>query len=179
MLERLNFHPTWRNWIKGCLSSASANVLVNGSPSGEFYLEKGLRQGDPLPPFLFLIVAEGLQSLTDRAVTRKLIHPVEIGREKVKISHLQYADDTIFILDKKEENAEAVRHLLKLFQFMSGLKVNFGKSCLVGIGVDDATTERWAAKLQCEVGSVPFKFLGIKVGGKLKSVVDSFILYYT
>ncbi|XP_057790730.1 uncharacterized protein LOC131007831 [Salvia miltiorrhiza] len=133
MLQQFNFAPTWRKWIRGCLSSASANVLVNGSPSGEFDLERGLRQGDPLSPFLFLIVAEGLHALIEGATVRGLIQPAE---------------------------------------FMSGLAVNFNKSSLMGVGVEEAQLERLALDLNCKVGSFPFKYLGIKVGGRLKSVVD-------
>ncbi|XP_057810311.1 uncharacterized protein LOC131024792 [Salvia miltiorrhiza] len=138
MMELLNFDPQWRKWINGCLSSASANVLVNGSPSGEFSMERGLRQGDPMSPFLFLIAAEGLHSLIQKATSKQLLFPAEVGSENVLISHLQYADDTIFILNGSERNAAVVKNILHLFQFVSGLKVNYEKSNLIGVGVEEA-----------------------------------------
>jgi len=57
--ERFCFNSKWIKWIKGCLISLSLLVLVNGNPTSEFIFDKGLRQGDPLPPFLFFIVVEG------------------------------------------------------------------------------------------------------------------------
>lgn len=60
MMKGLKFGETWRKWIRACVESASASVLVNGSPCAEFRLRRGLRQGDPILPFLYLIVAEGL-----------------------------------------------------------------------------------------------------------------------
>ena len=60
ILNRFGFGEAWRTWIKGCLMSSSASILVNGSPTQEFYFEKGLRQVDPLFPFLFLLVMEAL-----------------------------------------------------------------------------------------------------------------------
>ncbi|XP_057432616.1 secreted RxLR effector protein 78-like [Lotus japonicus] len=68
MLRRMNFCDKWIKWIRGCLESNSVSVLVNGSPGPEFRMCKGLRQGDPLAPFLFLVVAEGLNGLFKKAV---------------------------------------------------------------------------------------------------------------
>lgn len=115
MLRAMKFPEKWILWISGCISSASANVLLNGAPSGEFALKRGLHQGDPLSPFLYLIVAEALNVLMNRAVQAGLIKPVVVGRDKVKVSHIQYADDTVFIVEGSIENALAIKWLLKNF----------------------------------------------------------------
>jgi len=96
MLERVGFCSKWVRWIKGCLESVSVSILINGSPTKEFFPKKGLRQGDPLAPFLFLIMTEGLAGVSKMAIEKKLIDSLEIGREKVKVNMLQYAADTIF-----------------------------------------------------------------------------------
>lgn len=113
MLEQFKFCPKWREWIKACVSPATANVFVNRSPSGEFKLERGLRQGDPLSPFLFLIVAKDLSMLVKRATQCGMLEAVELGSNKVSVSHLHYADDTIFLSSVKLNNVWAMRCILK------------------------------------------------------------------
>ncbi|PNX68655.1 receptor-like kinase, partial [Trifolium pratense] len=68
-MERMAFPTLWRKWIRECMGTATAFVLVNGSPTDEFPLERGLRQGDPLSHFLFLLAAEGLNILMEAMVT--------------------------------------------------------------------------------------------------------------
>jgi len=63
MLQRLGFHTKWILWIRGCLESATVSILVNGSPTSKFKVSRGLRQGDLLAHFLFIVVAEGLTGL--------------------------------------------------------------------------------------------------------------------
>nr|GEW31540.1 RNA-directed DNA polymerase, eukaryota [Tanacetum cinerariifolium] len=97
-------------WIKGCLTSLSASILVNGSPTQEFYFEKGLRQRDPLSPFLFLLVMEALRLSFVRAMDGGFFKGVLVGsHEPTFISHLFYVDDAVFIGEWREEN---LRHLL-------------------------------------------------------------------
>ena len=71
MLGRMGFHDKWIQWIKGCLVLSFVSVLVNGSPTEEFRPTRGLRQGDPLAPFLFLVVAEGLSGLVRQALRKE------------------------------------------------------------------------------------------------------------
>lgn len=125
MLEFFEFDRVWRKWIMECVSTAHISVLVNGSPSGDFKMERGLRQGDPLSPFLYLLVAEGLSILVNRAVDFGILEAAEVGRDKVRVSHLQYADDTVFVSSGKESNSWAMKWILRNFEILSGLKVNF------------------------------------------------------
>lgn len=71
MLSNFGFSVKWLRWIKACVCKASLSVMVNGSPTSYFMMEKGLRQGDPLSPFLFTLVTEGLAMLVSAAVSRR------------------------------------------------------------------------------------------------------------
>ncbi|XP_071700296.1 uncharacterized protein [Rutidosis leptorrhynchoides] len=168
----MGFGGKWRKWIFACLSSASISVLINGSPTNEFNISRGVRQGDPLSPFLFIIAAEGLNILTKAATNSGLFRGVEIGADKILVSHLQYADDTIFIGDWSRSNAYSIRNLLKCFELASGLKLNFQKSCLYGIGVDHNEASLFANGIGCQVGKFPFTYLGLPIGSKMKKVGD-------
>lgn len=166
MMSLLGFGNKWSKWILECISSAETSVLVNGSPSKPFKLERGLRQGDPLSPFLYLIVAKGLSRLMSRACLTGLFTPVRSGGERIEVSHLQYADDSIFLGEAKEENIVALKGVLRCFELLLGLKINFHKSCLMGIGLDRVVVEGWARRLNCGVGDIPFLYLGLPVGAK-------------
>jgi len=72
MMGRIGFCGKWVQWIRACLESTTVSVLVNGSPTKEFKPIRGLRQGDPMAPFLFLIVAQGLSGLVKQATRKKL-----------------------------------------------------------------------------------------------------------
>jgi hypothetical protein len=88
-MRRMAFPVLWQKWIKECVSTANASVLVNGSPTEEFPLERGLRQGDPLSPFLFLLAAEGLHVLMEAVVAQNLFTGYGIGKQDAAtVSHL-------------------------------------------------------------------------------------------
>lgn len=170
MMKFMNFPEKWLMWMKTCITSASANVLVNGSPSGEFKFKRGIRQGDPLSPFLYLIAAEGLSLLTRRAISEGLIQAAVVGRQRLEVSHIQYADDTLFVVEGSTGNAEAIKWILKNFELISGLKVNFEKSSVFGINLDSQKMDEVAGILGCKVGSLPLPYLGLKVGGRINGI---------
>jgi hypothetical protein len=96
--RKMNFPPLWRKWMRECVCTATASVLVNGSPTDEFSLERGLRQGDPLSPFLFLLAAEGLNVMMKAMVEGNRFSGYSVGGEDaVTMSHLQFADDTLLL----------------------------------------------------------------------------------
>ncbi|RHN60029.1 putative RNA-directed DNA polymerase [Medicago truncatula] len=172
VMVKMGFPNLWRKWIKECVGTARASVLVNGSPTDELSLHRGLRQGDPLSPFLFLLAAEGFHVLMEALVVNNLFNGYKVGSHDVLgVSHLQFANDTIILCDKSWANIRALRAILLLFQELSGLKVNFSKSLLVGINVHGSLLAETATVLNCKVGSIPFLYLGLPIGGNASRLV--------
>ncbi|XP_071727256.1 uncharacterized protein [Rutidosis leptorrhynchoides] len=90
MLTTLGFGSKWVSWIKGCLVSARTSVLVNGNPTREFSINRGLRQGDPLSPFLFIIVMEGLHIAFQQAMDIDFVRGIKIGVDNNSIIFCVY-----------------------------------------------------------------------------------------
>jgi len=137
MIRRMGFCSKWIRWMEGCLKSASISILVNGSPSHEFIPQRGLRQGDPLAPLLFNIVTEALNGLVREAIGKNLYREFLEGSNNVNISILQYADDTIFFGEASMRNVKAIKAILRTFELVSGLKINFVKSSFGAFGMSE------------------------------------------
>jgi hypothetical protein len=159
----MGFAGEWRRWIRACVCQSSMSVLVNGSPTEDFSVGKGLRQGDPLSPFLFLIIAEGLTCLMSKAVEIGRFHGYTVNNN-ISFHTLQFADDTIIVGEGTWDNLWTIKTVLRSFELVSGLKVNFFKSKLYGVNLEDNFLQASLAFLHCGVDSIPFKFLGIPVG---------------
>jgi hypothetical protein len=164
MLHRFGFNDLWIKWMKACVCSGKMSVLINGCPTEEINISRGLKQGDPLAPFLFLLVAEGLGAIMRNAVGLNRFSPFAVGSGDLTVSHLQYADDTVFVGEAKVENLWTMKAILRGFELASGLKVNFWKSCLVGVNVSNNFMEMASRFLNCRIGRTPFKYLGLPVG---------------
>ncbi|KAJ9543280.1 hypothetical protein OSB04_022987 [Centaurea solstitialis] len=160
----MNFGQKWRKWIHGCLSSAMVSVLINGSSSKEFCMGKGLRQGDPLAPFLFIIAAEACNIAMKEAREIGIFHGVRLPKDGPLISRLQYADDALFLKVWSRSNMANLIRILRCFHLSSGLKVNLNKSQLLGIGVDGTEVEVVARNFHCKSGTFPIKYLGLPLG---------------
>ena len=104
MLETMGFNGKWVSWIKNMLSSSSISILVNESLTGEFKSTRGLRQGDPIAPFLFLVVVEGLSGLMRQALLKGLYKGYKVGKQNAELSLLQFADDTLFFVEDSLQN---------------------------------------------------------------------------
>ncbi|WOG89446.1 hypothetical protein DCAR_0208684 [Daucus carota subsp. sativus] len=163
LLEKLNFSYDWIRWIKVILKSSKTSILVNGSPTREFSPERGLRQGDPLSPLLFDLVAQVLSCMIKKAEQLGIIDGVKISNSSEVITHLQYADDTVILIGNSMKSVMGIKSILQGFQLLTGLKINFDKSQLYGIGQDKDLVGNWARILGCAVGGDSFIYLGMEV----------------
>ncbi|KAJ9687808.1 hypothetical protein PVL29_013851 [Vitis rotundifolia] len=163
------FSPRWRKWMRGCLSSVSFAVLVNGNAKGWVKASRGLRQGDPLSPFLFTLVADVLSRMLLRAEERNALEGFRVGRNRTRVSHLQFADDTIFFSSTREEDLLTLKNILPVFGHIYGLKVNLDKSNIYGMNIGQNHLHRLAELLDCKASGWPILYLGLPLGGNPKS----------
>lgn len=91
VLEQFGFSSVWVNWVKQCISTLSFSILLNGSPFGCIYPSKGLRQGNPLFPYLFILCSKVLSQLLLREERRGGLKGIQMGRNTPSISHLLFA----------------------------------------------------------------------------------------
>lgn len=159
ILELQGFGSKWIGWIMSILSTTRLSILINGSPTREFTMSKGLRQGDPLSPLLYILVSEVLHLLIQRAEEVNIITGCKLDKY-VSLKHLQFADDTIVFLDNKASSFRGIKSVLIIFQMLTGLKVNFHK------GSRDAAAIANAEVLGCKHGTFPFQYLRATMGGK-------------
>ncbi|KAJ0454037.1 putative RNA-directed DNA polymerase [Helianthus annuus] len=167
ILRQMGFSEKWCLWIKGVVSSARASVLVNGSPTFEFKCHKGMRQGDPISPFLFVIVMEALSCMIVRACGLGILKGVSLPNGGPVVSHLFYADDAVIMGEWSRENVLNVVRILRCFHICSGLKINLSKSNLFGVGSQQVEVEEMADVVGCRADAFPFKFLGLSVGANM------------
>jgi hypothetical protein len=120
MLERLGFATKWIHWMMLCISSVNYSVLVNFEKVGPIYPGRGLRQGDPLSPYLFILVTEGLTALIKRSVSRGDLHGVKICRGAPMVFHLLFADDCFLFCRSNLDETNHLMQLLKIYEEASG-----------------------------------------------------------
>ena len=134
ILSQMGFGDRWRAWMKGCFGTTKVSVLVNGSPTKEFRMCKGVRQGDPLAPFLFILAAEGLNVAFAEARRKEIFKGIRLNDEDTEVSILQYANDAILMGEWDLSNAKNMIRVLKCFEVCSGAQNQFEQKLSYGCG---------------------------------------------
>ncbi|KAL0313070.1 UNVERIFIED_CONTAM: Retrovirus-related Pol polyprotein from type-1 retrotransposable element R2 [Sesamum radiatum] len=162
VLIMLGFHSNFINLIMLCVSSVTFSFLLNGEQFGFLRPERGLQQGDPLSPYLFLFRVEALSGLLKEAKDEGNIRGVAVSRTAPPISHLLLYDDTLVFCEASTEGLTCVKIVLTTFEQASGLKINLLKSAMVvNRSVEVNKIEELAKILGVEVVARHDKYLGL------------------
>ncbi|RZB64933.1 DNA ligase 4 isoform F [Glycine soja] len=127
------------------------------------------KKGDPLAPLLFNIVVEGLTGLMRTAISKNMFSSYQVGSQKEDVNILQYADDTLFFGAVTTDNVRVLKSILRCFEMVSGLKINYAKSHCGCIGKSEGWCRDAAQFLNYSQLDIPFSYLGIPVGTSSKS----------
>ena len=170
IMRHMGFNDKGLSWIRSIFSSGRSSILLNGVPSRQFHCRHGVRQGDPLSPLIFVLAADLLQSAINEAYRNGLIHLPFPDHGDMDYPIIQYANDTLLLMPACPIQAAVIKKILVDYADSIGLKINFHKSTLIPINVEEDLTDRLAAIFECSVGSLPFTYLGLPMGTSRPSI---------
>jgi len=161
-LVKLGFNEIWVRWIMACVSSVRYSIRFNGTISDSFQPTRGLRQGDPLSPYLFLFVADALSTVLQKEINRGEVEELRISRNAPGISHLLFADDALLFFKAEREQAEKIMQILQVFQHGTGQLLSPAKcSILVREALDPTLQDQIRQIMQVERVEFDSKYLGL------------------
>ena len=129
-MVRMGFHGRWISLIMECISSVSYSLLINGEPTDHITPTRGLRQGDPISPYLFLLCAEGLNGLVQKATLQGDIHGVSLCPRGPKITNLFFAEDSLLFCRAFIRECHKIQEILTIYEKASGQQLNRAKTTL-------------------------------------------------
>jgi hypothetical protein len=182
VLAKLGFHSKWIQWVMTCVTTVRYSVRFNGHLLDSFSPTRGLRQGDPLSPYLFLFVADGLSSLIRQETENSSLRELYICRRGPGISHLLFADDCLMFFEGNVQQTEVVKSILDRYEKGTGQLVSLGKcSILFGDKCSAETQQEIQGMLKYETLCFEEKCLGLPVpegtmkNGKFRPVKEKFV----
>jgi hypothetical protein len=168
VMEARGFPEPWCDWLDAIFTSSRSAVLLNGVPGRWISCKRGLRQGDPLSPYLYLLMGGLLQRMIQQDPV--LRHPLS-GDAACLV--LQYADDTLIIFEASVAAATRVKLILDQFACATGLVINFTKSTMVPMHTDQELVAELQVVLGCRVEGFPQTYLGLPLSCNKLSLVHS------
>ena len=161
VLKARGFGTLFINWISDILNGGRSCISFNGTLGPYFKCRQGLRQGDPLSPFLFDLVAESLNKILTNAQSAGFIQGLGNLPTAHQILNLHFADDTLIFIQADPYYIENLKFLLLGFENLSGLTINFEKSSLVPLNLNPLEAQQFATQLGCNLSSLPITYLEI------------------
>ena len=131
MMQKLGFQEKWIDLIMKCVTTVSYCIKVNGEYTDRFFPQRGLRHGDPLSPYLFILCAEGLSALLQQAESDGKIEGIKIRREAPRVNHLFFADDSLILMKARCSGAQALKQIMCKYELASGQVINKDKSSIL------------------------------------------------
>jgi hypothetical protein len=123
-MQKIGFNERWVDHVMTCVRTVSYLVLINGRPYGHISPTRGIRQDDPLSPYLFILCAEGLSTLLHKAERNGTITGLAIAKGGTKINHLFFADDSLLFCKANFMEWGNIQEILDIYEKASGQKLN-------------------------------------------------------
>jgi hypothetical protein len=164
MMKGFGFNEPWLQWTENILSIATTFVLLNGVPGKQLACKRGVRQGDPTSPMLFVMAAELLQCIINKTHHMGLIQMPIPPRGTTDFPIIQYVDDTILIMQASQRELLCLKAILETFAQSTGLLVNYAKSCMVPLNITEEKAELMIGVLGCKLQGMSFTYLGLPMG---------------
>eukprot|EP00253_Pinus_taeda_P023557 PITA_23557 len=160
ILQAFGFFKRWVKWIHSMISTPNFSILLNGTPTSVFNATRGLRQGDPLSPFLFIIVAEGLGRYFKKELRERKIKGLRPWGNNLPVTHEQFVDDIMLLCTVSLREVKRVKGILELFMEASGTEINKDKSSTFIFNAPETVKAHLTRTLGFRVGELPTKYLG-------------------
>lgn len=171
VMEGMGFSQKFLKWVMECVTTVNYSILINGEPTPPFDATRGLRQGDPMSPFLFAIAMEYRSRLLDELKEDRQFkfHP---KCSKMNITHLSFADDLLLFTRGDSVSVSKINLKFQQFSTASGLQPNMAKSTVYYGGVKEQEIEIIQNILGYTKGKLPFNYLGVPLASKKLKIVD-------
>nr|GEX07717.1 hypothetical protein [Tanacetum cinerariifolium] len=176
ILREFGFHEKIVDWVVKCITTASFSICVNGERFGYFKGGRGLRQGDPISPYLFTLVMEVLTLIVKDKVEKNRDFRYHFGCKKVKLTHVCFADDLIMFCNGDIGSVKTLKEAIEEFGAVFGLMPNYSKSTIIFGSMSNEDKQSILETVPFKVENLPVRYSGVPLTSKRIGVKDCKVL---